>query len=94
VPTRNVSLTDHWDRFVTDLVETGEYNNASEVHRDALRLLQERKSLEAAKLAALREALAVADDDIAAGRYTDLASEDVRDYIASLRRYARTRVQV
>jgi len=94
VPTRNVSLTDHWDRFVTGLVETGEYNNASEVHRDALRLLQERKALEAAKLTALREALAVADDDVAAGRYTDLASEEVRDHIASLRRHARPRVHV
>ncbi len=88
MPTRNVSLTHHWDRFVTSLVDSGEYNNASEVHRDALRALQQRKAEEAARLAALRTALAVADDDLAAGRYTDVPRSEISDHVSRLRRTA------
>ena len=39
---RNVVLTPQLARFVDDLVESGAYNNASEVVRDALRELQHR----------------------------------------------------
>ena len=34
---RNVALTPHLAKFVDDLVESGTYNNASEVVRDGLR---------------------------------------------------------
>lgn len=37
----NVSLTDELERFVDDKVESGLYNNASEVIRESLRLLKE-----------------------------------------------------
>ena len=40
---RNVALTPHLAKFVDDLVESGTYNNASEVVRDGLRELQRRK---------------------------------------------------
>jgi antitoxin ParD1/3/4 len=36
----NVSLTPKLEDFVKSKVKTGDYNNASEVVRDALRLLQ------------------------------------------------------
>lgn len=39
--TMNVSLTDELERFVDDKVESGLYNNASEVIRESLRLLKE-----------------------------------------------------
>ncbi len=38
MPTRNVNLTDELDRFVLTKVESGRYENASEVVRDALHL--------------------------------------------------------
>ena len=40
--TRNVSLTPEQDAFVKSLVKSGEYQNASEAVRDALRVLQHR----------------------------------------------------
>jgi antitoxin ParD1/3/4 len=52
--TRNVSLTDELDRFIEDQVQSGLYQNASEVVRDALRLLAAQKQEQAARLDALR----------------------------------------
>jgi antitoxin ParD1/3/4 len=46
----NVSLTPELERFVSAKVETGRYNSASEVVREALRLLEEHDSARAAQL--------------------------------------------
>jgi putative addiction module CopG family antidote len=35
----NVALTTHWERFIKQLIESGRYNNASEVARAGLRQL-------------------------------------------------------
>jgi antitoxin ParD1/3/4 len=40
MPTRNVVLTDHQSEFVDSLVASGRYQNASEVMRSGLRLLE------------------------------------------------------
>jgi antitoxin ParD1/3/4 len=47
----NVSLTAELDRYVHSKVQSGRYNSASEVLREALRLLQERDEFRAAQLA-------------------------------------------
>ncbi|HEY5072528.1 MAG TPA: type II toxin-antitoxin system ParD family antitoxin [Caulobacteraceae bacterium] len=52
--TRNVSLTAPLDRFVEDLVTSGEFQNASEVVREGLRLLKRRTEVDAAKLERLK----------------------------------------
>jgi antitoxin ParD1/3/4 len=57
VPTRNVNLTEELDRFVRKNVESGRYENASEVVRAALRNLDREEQLYEAKLAALRAAV-------------------------------------
>jgi antitoxin ParD1/3/4 len=54
MPTRNVNLTDHFDKFITRLVAAGEYSNASEVVRDGLRLIEERRKLQRERLKRLR----------------------------------------
>ena len=56
MPTRNVVLTDRQAAAVERLVASGRYQNASEVLRAGLRLLEQREAEDAAKLAALREA--------------------------------------
>ena len=48
------TLGDHFEQFVTRLVESGRYASASEVVRDGLRLMEEREQLRSAKLEALR----------------------------------------
>jgi antitoxin ParD1/3/4 len=92
MPTRNVVLTEHQHEFVDSLVETGRYQNASEVLREGLRLIEQRERLEAAQLAALREAAAKGWADIDAGRYVDIADEQLEDTIGQLGRKAAERV--
>jgi len=50
----NVSLTPRLETLVKQKVENGLYNSASEVIREALRLLEERDALQSIKLEALR----------------------------------------
>ena len=57
MPTRNVNLTDELDRFVLAKVESGRYENASEVVRAALRTLEREEQEYEAKLAALKTAI-------------------------------------
>lgn len=47
----NVSLTSDLEKFVQAKVENGRYNSASEVVREALRLLEEYERARAAQLA-------------------------------------------
>ncbi|MCE5311290.1 MAG: type II toxin-antitoxin system ParD family antitoxin [Acidobacteriales bacterium] len=57
MPTRNINLTSHFDRFIEAEVRSGRYGNASEVVRDGLRLMERRKQEEQAKLKWLRGAV-------------------------------------
>jgi antitoxin ParD1/3/4 len=57
MPTRNVNLTDELDTFVSDKIESGRYENASEVVRAALRMLEREEKEFEAKLVALRAAI-------------------------------------
>ena len=47
----NVSIGEHWEKFVETAVREGRYGSASEVVREGLRLVEERE----AKLKVLRE---------------------------------------
>lgn len=47
----NVSLTPEQEKFVSAKVESGRYNSASEVVREALRLLEDRDRARTAHLA-------------------------------------------
>jgi len=74
MPTRNVVLTDHQAHLVEKLVSTGRYQNASEVLREGLRLIEDRKAQDSARLHALREAARVGMSDIDAGRFRSFES--------------------
>jgi len=58
----NVSLTPKLEAFVKAKVKSGLYNNASEVLREALRLLQARDRAERAQLRRLRDALIAGEE--------------------------------
>ena len=58
MPTRNVNLTQELDTFVAAKVESGRYENASEVVRAGLRSLEREEREYEVKLAALRAAIA------------------------------------
>lgn len=75
--TRNVVLTDRQDKLIETLVAEGRYQNASEVLREGLRLIERREAEEAAKLAALKEAAAlgmVSIEDGSARTFADARS--------------------
>ena len=63
----NTSLTlgEHWEVFIKNEIASGRYGSASEVVRDALRTLEERKT----KLDALRSHLAEGAAQAARGEF-------------------------
>ena len=50
----NISLTPHLEAMIREKVESGSYNSASEVVREALRLLEEEDQLRELKIQRLR----------------------------------------
>jgi antitoxin ParD1/3/4 len=69
VPTRNVVLTNHQAYVVEQLVSSGRYQNASEVLRDGLRLIEQREAEDASRLVALRSAVKVGIADFDQGQF-------------------------
>ena len=85
MPTRNVVLTDHQALLVENLVSSGRYQNASEVLRDGLRLIEQREAEDASRLEALRGAVRVGVADMEQGRYTALdSSESLEKHLSAL----------
>lgn len=82
MPTRNVVLTDRQAKFVEKMVASGRYQNASEVMREGLRLVEQQEAENAAKLKALREAVQLGIDDIEAGRAMVFETgEELEEYL-------------
>ena len=71
MPTRNVVLTKRQEELVETLVESGRYQNASEVLRDGLRLVEQREAEDAAKFKALRAAARVGINDLERGAFRE-----------------------
>ena len=84
MPTRNVVLTDHHEGVIADLVESGRYQNASEVLREGLRLVEQREAENAAKLNALRDAAQIGFDDLEQGHHREISVTELENYIAGL----------
>jgi len=82
--TRNIVLTDHQEQLVGTLVKAGRYQNASEVLREGLRLVEEKEVQLQQKLLTLREALAEGLADIDNERTITLGvGEEIADYLTS-----------
>ena len=84
MPTRNISLTDEQDAFVEKVVKTGEYQNASEAVRDALRVLQQRRREDALKLRALRIQIKAGLDALDRGDFVEVDDAELDDYLEGL----------
>ena len=54
----NVHLTSELEQFVQSKVQTGRYNSASEVVREALRLLEERDQIKTVRKEEIRKKIA------------------------------------
>lgn len=71
----NTSLTlgEHWEVFIKNEVASGRYGSASEVVRDALRTLEERKS----KLDLLRQHLSQGAEQAERGEFVNQTLDDM-----------------
>jgi antitoxin ParD1/3/4 len=79
MPTRNINLTDHFDRLIKGEVASGRYGNASEVVREGLRLMERRKEEDRAKLKWLRGAVQEGLDELDRGEGLEFRSLDELD---------------
>jgi len=84
MPTRNISLTPEQDAFIDEMLEKGEYRNASEAMRDAIRTLQQRRAEEALKLDKLRLVIKQGVAALGRGDYTEVEDEDLDAYLDEL----------
>jgi antitoxin ParD1/3/4 len=84
MPTRNISLTPEQDAFIDEVLNAGDYRNASEAVRDAIRALQQRRAEEALKLEKLRVAIRQGVAALDRGDYTELEDEDLDAFLDDL----------
>ena len=77
MPTRNISLTAEQDAFVQEVVDAGEYQNASEAIRDALRALQQRRKEDGLRLKALRAQVRIGADALDSGDFAEIEGVDL-----------------
>ena len=76
MPTRNVVLTERQENLIESLVESGRYQNASEVLRDGLRLVEQRETEDAGKLEALRAAAGVGVGALDRGEFKEFGNTE------------------
>jgi antitoxin ParD1/3/4 len=85
MPTRNVVLTECQEELIDALVKSGRYQNASEVLRDGLRLVEQREAEDAGKLKALRAAARLGVGAWDRGEFKEFRNlEDLQGYLNDL----------
>jgi antitoxin ParD1/3/4 len=84
MPTRNISLTPEQDAFIDEVLKDGEYQNASEAVRDAIRALQQRRAEDALKLDSLRLSIKAGIAALERGDYTDVEDDELDTYLDDL----------
>jgi antitoxin ParD1/3/4 len=92
MPTRNIDLTEHLDHFVARQVASGRYSNASEIIREALRLLEEQTQERKAELDALRQAAKQGFDEIDQAKGIVLkGKKEINQFITNIESTGRTK---
>lgn len=73
----HISLTSRLDEFVKEKVHTGLYNNASEVIRSALRLLEQQEQMNELKLHVLRDAVRLGANEADRGLFSNRSVDEI-----------------
>lgn len=92
MPRRKVILTENQHELVEGLVQSGRYQNASDVLRHGLRLIEVRARVEQAKLEALKQAARQGWVDISTMRFADVVDDQLDDFIGQLGRRSASKV--
>jgi antitoxin ParD1/3/4 len=77
MPTMNVSLTEEMAKYVESEVARGDYVSASEVVRDALRVLKHSREMEEEELRLLRHEVRVGIEAAERGEFSDRTLDDI-----------------
>jgi antitoxin ParD1/3/4 len=80
----NISLTPELEQFVHEKIKTGRYLSASEVVREALRLLEEQDRIRQMRIEALRKEIAISTEQIERGEVFD-GEEVIRELKEEIR---------
>ncbi len=86
--TRNISLTETLDAFVEQRVDSGDFQNASEVVRAGLRLLKSQTEEDEQKLARLRAAVQVGLDELDRGEFEEVEWDRLDEWLDGVGREA------
>ena len=77
MPTMNVNLTPEMSQFVSEEIASGDYASASELVRDALRLLKRDREIEKEKLEILRREIGIGMEQARLGAFSDRTIDDI-----------------
>ncbi len=86
MPTQNVNLPEHLAQFIQQRIKTGRYQNASEVVRAGLRLLEQSESEDQVRLDALKR---VSQDAFAAldrGEFSTFTPQSLDSFLEKIDR--------
>ena len=76
----NINLGTQWEKYVNQTVKSGRYVSASEVVRDALRLLKEQEQVRQIRLEELRKEIKKGADALDRGEYLELDRAGLKRY--------------
>jgi antitoxin ParD1/3/4 len=90
----NVSLTPQLEAMIQKKVEAGLYNSASEVVREALRLLEEQDRIRELRMETLRKEVQLGIDQIERGEFKEYDSKGLKDLANRIKSEGRKRLEV
>lgn len=88
----NVSLTPRLEELVNQKVASGLYNSASEVIREALRLLDEKDRVREMRIEELRKQVAVGIEQLDRGEYTEYDEDSLNQMFEDVKIRGRKRL--
>lgn len=89
----NVSLTPELESLVHEKVTSGLYTSASEVVREALRLLNDRDSIQQQRLAELKREIAVGLDQLHCGEGIPYDEQSLKAMLEEVKREGRKKLE-
>ena len=80
----NISFTEKQEKYISAQLAGGDYQNASEVVRAGLRLLEQSEREDALKLESLKHLTEKAFNDIDAGKYEEIAMDGLDRFMEKM----------
>lgn len=89
----HVSLTPHLEELVRDKVKSGLYNSASEVVREALRLMEDRDRVREMRLEDLRKEIQIGIDQLERGESTEYTTETLHELFDDIKARGKAKLE-